>query len=430
MRISSISIASAMTAALSLSALASPEGFDNAAGYWFGGILNASPFLNLSYYRDDNANSLRKYSADRAREVGKEKQTDKADTFQIKGGLNLLLPGNHWRLDGRAYVQNESYSKADVDDRTDYYESLILKGWTDAGTSWHISERYQDVRYDDDFELSSNDRKSLNIDAGGEMAATDKSKIMVGVNYLDYDYDERKENNYSCLGGHLGFAHALTEKTDWTLSGSYRTYDRDGYDSNAYGVNGMVGLRTRSTDKLTFNTSVGAEYYRDYKYSIYADDGTYLGKQSKGKDDSSFVYRLGGNWKMAKRLSLNVSGYSQYEPSQDASDNSLFANQISAILTYKVGDSWKLTTGISYERDEYNRKVIAKKDIYGNPYSAAENGDRKRKDDEIRYFATVAYAFTKYCSVYATYRYTDISSSLDEYEYDRTRYGAGISLKY
>lgn len=430
MRISKINAVSAMAVAVAATVAAAPEGYDNAAGYWVGGRLNVSPFFDVSYQRDDNPNSHREYTKQKAKERGLTKQDKEANTVVLKGGLNLLLPGNSWRLDGRAFVNHESSSKADADDRTDYYESLRLRGWTDAGTQWYISERFQDIRYDDEFELSRDDRTVLDLDAGAELAATDKSRIILGGSYADYDYDDDTNYDYSVLRGNLGFAHDLTDKTDWTLNASYRTYDKDGYDSDAWGVKGTVGIRTRSTEKLTFNASIGAERYRDYEYSMYAADGTYLGKKNKGDDETSFVYNLMGSWKMARRLSLSVSGHCEYEPAQDVNDNSLLENSISTILTYTPGDHWKFNCGVAYERDDYNRKIAQRLDATGNPYSSVERGGKDRTDDEMRYFANVSYAINRFCSVYVNWRYTDVSSSIDGYDYDRTRYGAGIHLRY
>lgn len=430
MRISTLNAASAVAAAIALSAAAAPEEYDNAAGFWVDGIFNVSPFLNLSYVRDDNPNSLRDYSKERARERGLTRQLDDADTFVAKGGLNFLMPGNHWRLDGRAYFNHEQSSKADVDDRNDIYERFTLKGWTEADTTWYISEMYQDVRYDDEFELSKDDRREVGVSAGGNMAITDKSKITLGANYSNYDYDEEAHYDWSKIGGSLGFAHLLTEKTDWTATFSYRTYDKDHADSNAWGMNGKIGLRTRSTDKLTFDTGIGVEYYRDYEYAMYDAAGNYLGKKNKGDDETSFVYHISGTWKIEKRLSLRVAGYSEYEPSQDVNDNSLFENSISSTLTYKPGDHWKLSAGVAYERDEYTRKVAPRTDARGNPYSSVERGGKDRNDDELRYFASVSYSLTRFCSLFVNWRYTDVSSSLKGYDYDRTRYGAGVSLRY
>ena len=236
--------------------------------------------------------------------------------------------------------------------------------------------------------------------------------------------------DYSVVRGNIGFAHLLTDKTDWTLNAGYKNYDKDGYDSNAWSVNGRIGLRTRSTDKLTFDTSIGAEFYRDYEYNLYDADGKYIGKKSKGEDEKSFIYTIGANWKMAQRLSLRVHGDAGYEPSSDINDNSYLQNSIGATVTYKPGDHWKLTAGVSYERDDYNRKVIDRMDAHANPYSSVEQGGKKRKDDEMRYFATVSYALTRYCSIFANWRYTDLDSSVSGYDYDRTRYGAGVALKY
>lgn len=430
MRISTITAASAVALALAVPASAAPEGFDNSAGYWVGGTLNVSPFFDLSYQRDNNPNSLRTYTKEKAKRTGKKAQTDDANTTVMKGGLILLLPGNHWRLDGRAFINHETSSKADTDDRTDYSETMKLRGWTDGGTSWQISETYQDIRYDDEFELSKDDRKVLNLSAGTEMAVTDKSKVSLGGNYNDYDYDDETNYDYSQLGGNLGYAHDLTDKTDWTLSTSYRTYDKDGYDSNAWGINGKVGVRTRTTEKLTFDMGVGVEYYRDYEYSMYDAAGNYIGKKNKGDDKTSFVYSLNGNWKIERRLDFSLRGQSQYEPAQDVNDNSLFENHIAATLTYRPGDHWTLSGGVSYERDEYTRKIASRVDSTGNPYSSVEKGGRDRNDDEMAYFARVSYAINRYCSVYASWRYTDVSSSIDGYDYDRTRYGAGLFLRY
>lgn len=431
MRTTTITLASAMAAAVAVSASAASIGSDSSAGIWLAdGTLNVSPFMSVSYARDDNPNSLKDYSKASARRRGLKKQTDSANLLVIKGGLNFLMPGNHWRLDGRAFVNYEAASGADVDDRVDFYEKFILKGWTDGGTGWYLSESFQDISYDDDFQLTQDDRQVFALGAGGDLAASDKSKVIVGAGYTVLDYDDKANADRTTIRGRVGFAHELTDKTDWTAVAGYRNFDRDGFDCNAWSVDGKVGVRTRSTDKVTFDTSIGAEFFRDYKYDMYAADGTYLGRKSKGEDEKSFVYSIGANWKMAQRLSLRVTGDAGYEPSSDLNDNSYLADSIGATLTYTPGDHWKLSAGASYERDDYNRKVIDRMETSLRPFSSVENGGKKRKDDIVRYFASVSYALTRYCSLFANCRYTDIDSTVNGYDYDRTRYSAGVSLKY
>lgn len=427
MRISTLAVATAAAVAITLSSAA--QSVDNAAGFWVDGIFNVSPFIDLSYARDDNPNSLRRYSKERARENGLSRQLEDADIFILKGGINFLMPGNHWRLDGRAFYNHEEASGADVDDRDDIYERFTLKGWSDAGTTWYLTEGYQDIRYDDEFELSKDDRSLWTLGAGGDMAVSDKSKIVLGVGYDYHDYDEESHYDYYDIKGSLGFAHVLTEKTDWTATASYRYYDRDDYDSNAYAVNGMLGLRSRTTDKLTFDTAFGVEYYRDYKYNLYDLDGNVIGRQSKGKDGSSFVYRIHGSWKIDKRLTFNLSAFSEYGPSDDVADNSILENTVSAVLNYKPGDHWSISAGASYERDDYTRKYPPEVKN-GSLTAPVEEGGKDRKDDEFRYFANVSYALTRFCSIYVNWRYTDMSSSIDKFDYDRTRYGGGILLRY
>lgn len=431
MRTTSLTLASAMAAAVSITASAASIGSDSAAGIWLGEeTLNVSPFMSLSYVRDNNPNSLRSYSKARARSRGMSEQTESANAFVIKGGLNFLMPGNHWSLTGRAYVNYETYSGADVDDRFDIYEIFTLKGWTDAGTSWYLTESYQDISYDDDYQLTQDDRKTVAVGGGVEAAATDKSKVIVGAGYSLLDYEDKANSDYATISGKLGFAHELTDKTDWTLAAGYKNYDRDGYDCNAWSVDGRVGLRTRSTDKLTFDTSIGAEFFRDYKYDMFAADGTYLGRKSKGEDETSLVYGIGASWKMAERLSLRVNGDAGYKPSSDINDNSYLEDSIGATLTYTPGDHWKLAAGATYERDDFNRHVVDPMTTIVKPYSSVDQGGKKRTDDVMRYFASISYSLTRYCAIFANCRYTDTNSSVSGYDYERTRYGAGISLKY
>lgn len=429
MRTKTLAIASAAAVAASFAAMAA-EDAGTSAGFWLTETINISPFVDVSYGRDDNPNSMREYSKVAARKAGKNEQIEEADLLIIKGGLNLLMPGNHWRLDGRAFVNHEKADGADVDDRTDYSESLILKGWTDAGTTWYLRELFQDIRYDNEFELSQDDRKVLSLGAGGDMSLTDKSKILINGKFIDYNYSDDANLDYQTLGGNIGFAHVLTEKTDWTASIGYRTYDKDTYESDAWGTDVRLGLRSRSTDKLTFDTSVGVDFYRDYEYPIYDAAGNKIGKEKKGEDEKSFVYSIGANWKIAPRLSLRVTGDAGYEPSSDINDNSYLYNSIGAVVRYKPGDHWALQAGIAYERDDYNRNVVDRLANSGVRATSVDEGGVERKDDEFRYFAKASYALNRYCSLFASWTYTDLDSSVNAYDYDRQRYSAGVSLKY
>lgn len=414
------------TSMLSTSSQAAPAGYENVGGYWLGGVLNLSPFASLAWEHDDNPQTARKYTIDQLAEHPDEKnKIEESDGIDIKAGLNLLLPGNHWKLDGRAFYQWQNYTSDYVDDRNDWAESLSLSGATDAGTTWAIHEMAQQIQYDDEFDVTQNDRKQYSFGGNAETKLTDKSSLMIGAFYNLNDYDDITCYDYSSYGGNLGFAHVLTEKTDWTLNATYTIDDKDEYDSKASGIKALAGIRTRSTEKLSFSMGAGAEFYKDFEYM--SDDGTHY---EDAETESSFAYQIAANWKISKRLTLRINGNSDYDPAEDVRDNSSFANVIGTALTYRPGDRWTLNGGIAFRNEKFTRKVEEKLDADKNPYVSYKDRGDDRTDKELSAFARVSFALNKNLGLYADWRYSDVNSTIDGYDYDRQRYSVGVSLKY
>lgn len=416
------------TAAMVLGAAAAstaPVGYDGDKGIWLGGKLNITPFVTLGFLNDDNPNSMREYTKNsiKARTPGSG-LLDDANGFSYTVGTALLLPANNWSLSGRFFLTGDEYSSSSADSRTDWSESVTVSGQTDGGSTWNVSQIYQNIRYDNDFEISQNDRTQLGVNASADVKLSDKSHLIGGAFFQDYDYDARTCYDYSTYGLKLGFAHKLTEKTDWTLTTVYAEDDKDGYDSNSRSVNVLAGIRSRSTEKLSFNVAAGAEFFKDFEYLLEN------GLARDPETEAGFSYSLSANWKISRRLSLRLGGYGDYQPSEDISDNSLHASTVNAVLSYRPGDNWKLSAGTSYRREDYNRRVVERTDAGGNPYSSSDSAGKKRIDDEISAFVNVSYDFTRYSSFYVNWSYTDVSSSIAGYDYDRQRLGAGVSLRY
>lgn len=415
-----------------------PAGYEDSDGIWLGGKLNISPFLELGYYNDDNPNSVREITkaqiAERRQKLQEaglpddEKYNDgDSDLFSSKLGVNLLLPANHWKLTGRVFYVNEIYSDDAIDDRADWYESLTLSGETDGETKWSITEVYQDIRYDDEFELTQNDRNEIAILANVKKPLSDKSALSIGAFFRNRDYDDEELYDYASYGADIDFSHAITEKTAWTLTVAYTLHDKDEYDSTAYGINTMAGIRTLTTEKISFNTAFGFEYFKDFEYTY--TDAEEVEHNLGAEDEFGFTYSIAAKWQATRRLTLELKGYSEFQPAEDVRDNSVYASTLAAIANYRPGENWDLRAGLEYRREDYNREVnaeLAEKGII----TATEGDGQNRTDDEIAAFARVSYALARYCSIFVDWRYTDISSSLDGYDYDRQRYGAGVALKY
>ena len=440
-----LSVAALAVAASATAVLADAKGN---GGIWLTSNVNISPFGEISYGHDSNPHSAREYTKAAVREKQLEDpeykgKIEESNEVIYKAGLDLMVPGNAWKLDGRAFYLWDQYTSDMIDDDEHWAETLRLSGSTDGGTKWSISEMVQQIQYDNEIEITQRDRRETVLNAFSDTAISDKSFLLLGAFFRDNDYDddlldelyldERAKRiygsyDYSSYGGTIGFASRLTDKTDWLIKSTYTLFDKDRYDSNAYGIDTQAGLRSRSSEKLSFSITAGVEYFRDYEYNIYDKDFNVVDHED-ADDQVGFTYNIAVDWKITDRLSLNIAGYADYSPAEDVQDNSVYANTIGATLAYRPGENWSIRFGGAYRREDYTRDVVEEADPNGIPYTSAREGDN-RTDDQISVFANASYALTKYSSIFVNWNYTDVSSSIEGWDYDRQRYGAGLALKY
>ncbi len=429
----SLKVTAVLTVATLVSvAVAAPVGYEDKPGIWLG-KLNLSPFADLSMVHDSNPSSAREYTIKQVDgNPGDKEKVDESEALNYKAGVNFLLPANGWQIDGRFMYDGETLFSDYADDRNAIYEIVRFMKKTDAGSVFYLSQSFTDVRYDEEFELSQNDRNEFKLIGASDIRLSEKSSIDADVIYTSYDYDDVTCYDYSSIQGLLGFAHVLTEKTDWTLSATYEVEDRDeisdtDVDSDSTTIKTMVGVRTRSTEKLTFNLSAGVEFFNDFEYKKIERNGSETIVKPDTKAD--FTYNLSMMWKITDRLSLTMTGESDYHSAEDIADNSVLANQLSAVFSYRVGRNWNLNAGASFLREKYTRGIVANTNPDVAVYVSDDDGEN-RTDDEIATFARIGYSVNKNCSIFADWNHTDVSSSVEDYDYNRERFSAGISLKY
>ncbi len=419
----------AIAATTAATALAIPENASN-TGYWFGGAVNVSPFIEAGYVHDDNPNNVRKNKETLLADNGVQSKKD-AEGYQIRPGFNLQIPGNCWKLAGRAYYSMLRYSEDDVDDRDDWGESLAFSGETDGGLAWRLDESVVKVdleeQYIDEFPYNFSTRDRLEMTFGGSLSKriTDKCRLEVGGSYSKTDYDYDMLYDYERYGGRLGFAHVLTEKTDWTVTASHRINkqepngdDLEDYDDDTSSTKFLLGVKSRSTERVTFDVQGGVEFYDGHE----SEDGS-------SNDKTSFTYALGANWKPTDRLTLGLRGLGEYEPSEDIYGSSIQTRSIGLTASYRFFERLRVAGGISYRREEYERRISTDADPYGHIYSVDDKGDN-RDDDTLQLTGRVTYSLNNFASIYAYVSYFDLTSSIDDFEYDRTRYGVGAMLRY
>ncbi len=418
----------AFAAAVASTAQAIPETASD-QGIWLGGAVNISPFIEGGYIHDSNPNNARKQKKDLLAENNVD--IDKsAEGYTVRPGFNIEIPGNCWKLAGRAYYKMERYSNDDIDDRDDWGESLAFTGETDGGLMWRLTESIVQVdleeQYDGDFPYSYSTHDRLEMIFGGSLSKrlTDKSRLEVGGSYSKTDYDSERLYDYERYGGRLSFAHKLTEKTDWTLTASHTIHSQEANSDELESADDtkstklMAGLKSRSTERITFDVQAGAEFYEGNDNA----DGS-------SNDKTTFTYALGANWLASERLNVGLHGLGEYEPSEDVYGSSVDTKSIGLTATYRFFERWRLSTGITYHREEYEHRIAKVQDKNGNPYSVNKYG-KSRDDDTLDLSGRLTYSLNNFASIYGFVTYHDLSSSISDFDYDRTRYGFGAAIRY
>lgn len=422
------------------------------------GVARLSPFLNLSYLYDsnpNNANDGRKDDFERvdASIEDADVKIEKSSGYTIQPGINLTLPGNNWKLVGSAYFLLDHYMDGTEDDHKDWSESLTFSGETDGGLRYKISEEIRKAQYSEDFkdnignsmefrdlqklieELGDqdSDRTYQNYSFSLAKSLTEKSDIELSGTYSDTDYDDDSLFDSCSYGGTLGFTLKLTEKSDGFIRSSYIIHEEDENDStsdanrthkNAYAtsksksIRGLIGLRSRATEKVTYDVGVGVEHYKDFEDEMGDSDS-----------ETGFYYDANITWKATPRLTISLVGDSSFQPAEDVGSNSEQSSSIGLNANYRPFERWKFSCGIAYRVEDYTRKLS--EDEADNFYTDDKGKNAKdRKDDGIATFFRAVYGICEYASVFGDVRYTDISSSIDEYDYDRYRLSIGMALRY
>lgn len=421
--------ASLFVAGVAAMALAVPEDATEHYGFWIGDI-NISPYIQAGYTRDDNTSLARRQKLD-VMDAYYIKH-DTSDGYFVRPGFNLTLPGLDWRMAGNAYLDSVRYSGKNTQDSDNWGETLGLSGETDGGTGWSLNETVRLVDLEENegnfsdpsYRYSTRDRTEANFGASLSRRLTERSSMDVRGHLNNTDYDNEMLYDYRSYGASIGYAHKLTERTDWTLGANHsETEQKD--NSNAMSIDTKtksssisVGARSHRTEHLDFNVSGGASFHEGHKRA----DG-------KSRDNTTFTYTVGANWHGSERLSLRIYGAGRYDPAEDLDCNEIDSKSIGLTASYRLTRRLRLSAGAAYRREEYERKVSKVTAPNGNPYMTNDAG-LKRKDDLYSLSATLSYSVTGFASVYVSYSYSETSSSISDFDFDRSRIRLGGMLRY
>lgn len=411
-------------------------------GVWVG-PANLSPTLTIGVFYESNpdevSDSRRKIMRQTFIERYGKDRDESAVGFNVTPGILLHVPGNQWSLKGSVHF---TYEKDDSDfsrDPRDWDQSLLLQGTTDGGLGWRLGQTWQRLNYSRFDDFSQDDREALSFLFGLDKELTDKSGATLSGSYRNLDYKDRELYDRDYYNLRLGGRHQLTDKSNLMLSLGYsesqgdyrRRYDSEGNPyrgsrSKSRSYSAQAGVGSRATEKISYTAMLGLALLK----TDYSAD-PFTGEQPRNKDKYRLSYLLSGNWKASERLTFNLNGNTSYESSEDVLDNSLMAYTITGRADYRLYRRIRLSAGVSYRYEEFLRRVAVYENVNGNPYVGTDEGrGRSRNDDQVNIFGDITYGINRYASAFLNAIYSETSSSIKEFDYDRYRISAGVALQY
>jgi len=398
-----------------------------ASGFHYG-PLSISPELDVSYFHDTNPT----YTEHGAKAV---------DAIKMQPLLDLILTGNGWSVDARGWMTHDMYLGSvdpmykDTIEKDHYGESLGFNLTTPRETHYSLTEMFEYQNRNDfvlgpainpgspinnpgypidpsnpggTYNYSWGDRYSFAVGGAMDTKLGEKTGMSAGASFSDLWYSNPLLYGWQDVGGTLGFNRKLTEKSDLVLDFGYDSQWSDGDAGQSHSYRALVGLGSRPDAVSSYRAEVGVMGY-DY---------------NNGTDTAySPTYSLSGNWRLSQRLSANLNGTANYQPSETDQNNYTLVDTISAGLTYQA--TTRLTTSLNaiYRREDY-----AKED---------PGATKKRLDNQFDLYGRANYRFYRYASVFVG---ADVSKDVSSGggtgnlgsgdSYNRLFLEAGVSLRF
>lgn len=372
--------------------------FDRGAGFLFG-PLRILPELSVSYVHDSNPT----YAPNGAKAI---------NSIQVKPQVDLLLKGNGWNAFGNVWLTHDwllgsgNAVYRDTVAKAHYGETLGFQLESARGSRLTLTESYEYLNYQDIVGTvaandSWQDRYLLVLGAQFDTPLGEHTGMNLGAKYSDLWYDNPLLSGWQDAGVTLGFSRHLTPKSDLLLSLGYDNQWSDGSDGESRCYRALVGLGTHPSAKTSVRAEVGI---MEYSFDTGADTA------------ESWTYNLLGNWRIARRLSADVSGTANFQPSETDNNNYTLVQKLAAGLTFEA--TTRLTTSLNAF---YRREAYAKVDAV-----AAE----KRLDNEVGLSARANYRLFRYTSVFVGADCSKNTSTIEDYNYIRTILQSGVNIRF
>ncbi|MFZ4394200.1 MAG: hypothetical protein ACOYOU_01080 [Kiritimatiellia bacterium] len=372
--------------------------FEHGAGFLFG-PLRVSPDLSVGYVYDSNPT----YSQHGAKAT---------ESIRARPEVDLLLTGNGWNAFGNVWMtrdwmlggMNPLYR--DTVTQAHYGETLGFQLESAHGSRFSVTEAYEyqnrnDVVGSVATNLSWQDRYSLSFGAQLDTPLGEYTGMNLGASYSDIWYDNPLLYGWRDAGVSLGFSRKLSEKSDLLLSMGYDNQWSDGSSGESRSYRVLAGFGSHPTAKTSYRAEVGV-----MGYSFNNGENT----------AASWTYSLLGNWNVSQRLTANVSGMANFQPSETDNNNYTLVQMLSAGLSFEA--TRRLTT---YLNAIYRREDSGKANV---------GSGEKSLDNQVGVSGRASYLVFRYTSVFVSADFSKNISTIDGCNYIRTILQSGVDIRF
>ncbi len=372
------------------------------------GQLNVSPYIHGNIFYDQNPDFVR--TGEKNGKFATRKDYDSWG-YNLRPGVDLKLPGNDVNLTGNAFYAIERYEQDFMEKRDDWGESLQLTINCPRDLDIRLNELYQYVEEEDEDAVRWEDRYEIRVGGSVHKGIGEKTDVTVNASYGEIDYDSDLLYDRSNYKVGASISRAVTEKMNAKISGHYTGSESEKQEGTADTWTGLVGISSRATDKITYDLNVG--------YHLYTGFGS-------DDDESTVAYDGTIRWAPTDKFGLNLSGSSEFHPSEDESDNSIRSYRVGLGATYRPIERWLLTARLAYRDQDYTKKV----NTGANTIMEGEIIGKHRRDAFYSMSLGASFALAKFASINGNFTYSFDDSTIEQYEYDRWRASLGLTLRY
>jgi len=385
------------------------------------GKLTLHPFLDVSGNYDSNVGLAGRSQSDPAAIDGDNQESDTFIDFRY--GVNFDYDAEGMEFQGSISAYDKMYSDFNELDSDGVGQSLIYRRGSRESLELFLSQSFEDVQ---DYSLGGaanaatvnelglgadrSDRQArevFNVGVGLGRDVGEKLEIDGSYAYNGTDYENAGlfDQDTSSFGLSLGLV--MSDKSSTYVEGTTSVEDSEAFADDANQDAIEVGLRSRGTDKLTYNVGLGYQTY----------DAELVGEEDI--DEGSLSYSLGVDWQVSPKLSVGATGDNGYSAAAFAANNAKDVSTFGLNLAHQMSQALTVGAAYSYRVDEYLRPLVS------------PNGEVAEERTSHGVSVSLNYAPPgKWYNLYLNGGYDDSNSKIEGEDFDQLRAAAGVSVYY